>query len=215
MSDLGSAYLKLVEADQQGQFEEALRSTALSRVPIRRHPLGFFVAKVEDGKGTALRLHLWPKVGSGLQDGFEVHDHLFDLESYVIQGAVQETTYVAEAAHEGPHRIYNVVYESDSSRLSASGTTISLKVTRERTIAAGESYELPAGVLHLLQATMDRSVTLVLTQDRLLAPIAIGPSLGPTHLEACRTEVQLDDRAMTVASCNGISDLFDLIERSN
>jgi hypothetical protein len=188
MIELRNVFDNLVQASKDGKFEEALVASPLGAAALRLHPLGFTSSKITMGKHN-LRLHIWRNTGSP-QAGFEVHDHTFDFESYVISGSIKQTVYDIHANNDGNFCIYHVDYDENTSILKNSGNFVNLVQLKEEIVSANQSYRVRAGELHrsdLFECSC--AVTLVLTEDRGGTPITIGPRNGPPRLVFDRTEL--------------------------
>lgn len=185
--DLAAVFNEAKSASGRAEILAALIGSPLATASIHRHPLGFLVAKAECGVGTALRLHFWSKKWKALQSGFEVHDHGFDLESLVITGHVQQTVYEAVDDRDGANRVYTVEYSGKASVLEASSRLVRLSIIREERFAEGQTYTLPARVLHQLECVADEAVTLVLTHTQRELPVTLGPKDAAVELQSPRT----------------------------
>lgn len=200
MPNLANEFRMLIEAANQGRFEEALAISMMAEQPARFHPLNFVAIRAEDGRGLGLRLHLWDDQFAFGQRGFEVHDHVFDLDSFVVRGAVRQTLYEVDSAEDGEYSAYEVQYEENAALLKPVRDHLKLRATRVDDFAEGAHYSLKPGILHRLEPLTSIAKTLVLTRTYVGRPVSIGPtrsSLSP------RTErpVIADPagRAMTIA----------------
>jgi len=174
MVDLEREFAALIAAARSGDFEAAIRRSVFHGSEVRRHPLNFLAARVEDEAGCALRLHLWDERFQFKQDGLEVHDHTFDYESFVVDGIVGQTIYDAVPDINGTHEALEVSYSHGGSALRRSGRYLRLVEKHQETFAAGALYQLPHGVLHRLDLVGSSAATLVLTRDAGGRPITIG-----------------------------------------
>lgn len=170
--------MELIAAATLGAFESAISKSMLREVEVRRHPLNFLAARVEDDTGRALRLHLWDERFRFNQIGLEVHDHRFDYESFVVDGVVEQTIYKAIPDPKGNFEILEVCYSNNGSALQRSGRFLQLAEQRREIYSAGAQYGLSHGVLHRLDLVSPSAVTLVLTCDVDGRPITIGHSKG-------------------------------------
>jgi hypothetical protein len=221
MVDLEAAFEALIAAAAEGRFNVEARRSVLSTAQVRLHPLNFVAITVNDQAGNGLRLHLWDQRFRFGQKGFEIHDHRFDLHSYVVGGEMEQTIYQSLLSPEGRHEAFNVDYRSDGSWLSASGRVANLEVIKRETFRKGEHYHLKHGVLHSLVARSRSAATLVLTRDRSAsAPITFGPENGPRSVASPRlllrdpsgcplsladhTLMEVADAAVVVSSAEGL-----------
>lgn len=187
MSDLQQLFKGLCQAADDGRFEAAVIASALGNEPLTLHPLGFHVVKVSSGPDD-LRLHFW-KPGGVDQPGYEIHDHIFDLESRVIEGAIRHRLYTAAADPKGPYAVYSVDYSGTESRLAKTDERVLLYQELEEVFTAGDTYSVKAGKLHdaEIEGFGSTAMTLVLTHKAGGAARTIGPADGPLTLAAART----------------------------
>ncbi len=185
MLDLNRIFDALVTASSEGCFESALMKTPLGSATLRSHPLGFKVARVSNGS-IHLRLHLW--TGAAEQPGFEVHDHSFDLKSYVVEGAIQQITFTAHEDPDGDRCFYQVAYGESRSALRKTDIAVRLEEPRQDVFRAGTTYFLPAGRLHMAERYYCAlAISLALTHEKGGQPLTIGPRNGPSELVASRS----------------------------
>ncbi len=133
----------------------------------RVHPNGFIQLDLEPvpaswhashqrgHSGASRRLHIWNPPGIELphQDTYnEVHDHVFDMESEVVRGALWQHLYelVDDPASDAPlFEAYRAVYEKNSdSRLEPTGARGVLREVERFLVPSGETYTQPAFTLH-------------------------------------------------------------------
>lgn len=189
MVDLEQEFAALIAAARAGDFELAIRRSVLRGSEVRRHPLNFLTARVEDEAGRALRLHLWDERFRFKQDGLEVHDHKFDYESFVVDGVVAQTIYDSVPDTNGTHEVLEVSYSNGGSALRRSARYLRLVEMRRETFAASALYRLPHGVLHRLDLVSPSAATLVFTRDAGGRPITIGPVSNGEPPSTARTPV--------------------------
>jgi len=182
MPDLVALFASLTQASD---WQSAMLASALGDASVLGHPLGFKVVRLDDGP-TSLRVHLW-RAADREQPGFEVHDHSFDLESFVLAGAVRQRTFAADPDPSGEHAVYTVAYEAGESLLRRTDQVVRLRELTDEVFTAGATYRVAAGQLHAsVLDECETAVTLVLTQNRGRLPITIGPRDGPLDLRASR-----------------------------
>jgi hypothetical protein len=193
MLDLHVLFLRLEAASRSGEFESELMKTPLADAHIHGHPLGFRVARINHGE-MALRLHLW-KAAVSEQPGFEVHDHMFDLTSHVVQGAIGQKVYKFADDQNGTKAIYSVAYEAGKSVIVKTSRRGELVLERAERFYAGTTYRLDAGELHIAERLDDDdAITLALTKTKLDSATTIGPWEGELQLQSSRR--RLDDRTL-------------------
>lgn len=193
MPDLQSLFRQLEAAARNGRFEAELMRTPLADAGLYGHPLGFRVAKISHGD-TALRLHLWSGISTE-QPGFEVHDHMFDLTSHVVQGTIVQRGYDFVEDLNGPQALYDVTYDEGKSVIAKTDKRGRLVLKGAERFNVGTTYELSAGQLHFAERTDSAfAITLALTRTRLCCATTVGPQDGDFQLQASR--LRLDYRPL-------------------
>jgi len=118
------------------------------RAPFHFHPLGFIACTLMAEGPLKLRLHYWP-VNGGLQQSpdCQIHDHLFEFQSWVLSGAVENIEYKPSTTG-NEYSVYQTEYRDGQSILIKTGQLLRL-VERDRSVfKEGESYSVAAGTLH-------------------------------------------------------------------
>lgn len=209
MADMEKEFAALVTAARSGDFDVAIRKSLLRDAEVRRHPLNFLAARVEDGAGRALRLHLWDERFRFKQAGLEVHDHAFDYESFVVDGAVHQTIYEAIPDAGGTHEVLEVSYSKGGSALQRSGRYLQLVEQRRETYSAGALYRLSHGVLHRLDLVGPSATTLVMTCDMGGQPITIGRASDSDPPSTARAPVCDTGGNLVTLSDHSISQIIE------
>jgi hypothetical protein len=143
-------------------FKNKVSSTLESEA--RHHPLGFiYVSERLDDRMT-LRYHLWPPswaAPAGQQNG-TLHDHQFELNSIVVAGSLQQTSFTCRYDVNGNYSVFDVKYSPVGSVLEASGDRANLEIKASDTFRAGSAYRLPPGVPHEVEPATRPAATIVL-----------------------------------------------------
>jgi hypothetical protein len=209
MANLEGEFAELIVAADRKRFNDRVRQSPLSTVEARLHPLNFVAISTSDGAGAGLRLHLWDRRFRFGQTAFEVHDHSFDLESYVVQGDVEQTIYLSDPDPAGRYQPFHIQYIGNGSSMRASGERTTLLVTEQAKFEQGERYRLSHGVLHSLRPVSPSAVTLIFTRERGTAPITMGPHGGPRKMTSSRRALRgKDGAALSLAN----SSLDEIVE---
>lgn len=194
MGELEALYRDLIHAHEAGCFEQSLLASPLRHEQVKRHPLGFSVVQLKSGT-KSLRLHLWrgPEIS---QPGFEIHDHTFELESYVIDGRLRHRTYEAVPDPAGEFAVYDIRYEPDASVMTKTAHRARLQNKTDVLVETGKTYAVPAGRLHdAVLHDCSSATTLVLTRDHGGSPVTYGPANGAESLTAPREALSSDTLA--------------------
>lgn len=175
--------------DVQALAHEARLAGNMPRV----HPNGFIQLDLEPTEGwdkhaghsgANRRLHIWNPPGIVLphQDTVnEVHDHIFDMESTVIVGALEQrlyefviggsTAWPSLSRHgalgksvplDHTHELFRAIYDQrSSSRLESVGVTGHLRCVLSTPVRAVQSYTQPAFTLHDTETPEGLCVTIM------------------------------------------------------
>ena len=155
------------------------------------HPLGFVMCKLSDEGDRKIRLHIWPNDRSREQKPtWLIHDHLFDLKSWVLAGKIENTVYGADSSPPN-FRIYQASYVNDKSILNRTKRTLSIKEESKSVIASGGVYEVQSGILHRsISLSNKTSVTVCETINKLdKNPVIAGSLSGEKTYSYTRSAV--------------------------
>jgi hypothetical protein len=146
---------------------EVFRDKMLSSLDgkARRHPLGFVHLSEQLDDRMTLRYHFWP-VGWTLPSGQEsgaLHDHQFELNSIIVAGSLQQSTFNDLYDVNGGYAVFEVNYSSLGSALHSSGMRVNLEMETRNIFCAGTAYRLPPGVPHEIEPVARPSASVVLT----------------------------------------------------
>ncbi len=93
---------------------------------------------------------------------FEVHDHAFTIDSYILAGSLINDTYEAKKDAQGMYRIF----QSDGTgQLATTRTTVTCSVTKSEIITEGKMYTIPKGEFHASTNNAPLVATLILKTD--------------------------------------------------
>lgn len=165
------------------------------------HPLGFIMATLLDGGCEKIRLHLWTKSFDKAQKPtWLVHDHKFDLTSWVISGAIKNIAYRNTAAPK-TNQLYSVTYNNTGSLLTKLDETYSLEVEKTQEINEGNKYKIEAGVFHQSISMSQRTtVTICHTVDKKKSPpLVIGDLNGEDNYYYQRSPVDIYELQKIIA----------------
>lgn len=85
--------------------------------------------------------------------------------------------------------MYDVIYEEGRSILRATDQRLTLNKVEEKEICAGTTYHLSAGLFHELEPLVAPALTIVLTNERGVHPITIGPEDADSVLVSKRAAI--------------------------
>jgi len=148
-------------------IREQLQLSSIKLLNFKKHPLGFFYIKLFENKINALRLHLWLKGTKPQNKHLLIHNHNFNLYSYVFWGKIINTNYKIQLNNglEGSP-IYEASYDSTYSYLRKTiFNGIILKI-ENKTVKQGKFYSVLYPDFHKSSIGMaDFSITLAITHQ--------------------------------------------------
>ncbi len=169
--------------DLQSEAVALVREIAHSRASFAavRHPLGFIYSPLLREGPTALRLHIWlAGVSRPRLTTSPIHDHTWQLISYVILGGLENHIVEISDSAEPTHRIFEIRGAGGADRLWPTDRLVGFRVASVQKVQAGERYTIEAGRFHFTEVSPDHTVaTLVLAERKAPVPER---SLGPLHL---------------------------------
>ncbi len=160
--------------------------------PMEVHQNGHFRINVEL-LGEKFDLHIHPRVPHvEVQEDFRVHDHVFDLYSYVLWGELRDTDYAMIPDESGPLSIVNtesrngiVDPQNNLSVYSKSEQRFRAEVLNRDIMRAGEGYWLRRGIFHESGAVSPYVVTVTKREfpEKRPGPFVAFPSHKQRELE--------------------------------
>lgn len=113
------------------------------------HPLGFIKSKIMDVANRQIRLHIWPRDEKKFQHPqWMIHDHIFNLNSWVLKGEVLNTLYDITQSEDYDHCLYSVLYDGEKSILKKTNVNVKVSESSRNVIKDGGKYNIPAKTLH-------------------------------------------------------------------
>lgn len=133
--------------------------------PITKHPLGFYCCKVtEDSENENIRIHFWLRENCE-QKGFEIHNHIFNLESFIIDGIIKNTTYEISNNHNDDiFHIFKTSYNNDKSYIYRDTNDEKLRVKNISIYSKDQKYALSFDDIHQSEVLTNKAVTLMYTK---------------------------------------------------
>jgi hypothetical protein len=169
--------------------------------PFFWHPLGFIFCKLSQEGERKIRLHIWPNNNDRMQKpSWLIHDHVFDLKSWVIAGKIENIEYTVTDKKPN-YSVYSAGYEKDSSVLYRTDRQICINEGKRSLVRSGEVYSVLSGVLHqsvsLSEAT---SLTVCETIDQPnRSPTIAGDINGMARYSYTRSKVNEKDLQSIIA----------------
>jgi hypothetical protein len=159
-------------------------------VDATHHPLGFLHVNVGNFEGQGLRLHIWAaEFNFPVRPLWPIHNHTFDVVSYVSAGIISNVMYEVENAdaRAATNRVYFVEYTNNTSTLRATKDLVRIVNMNESTTVRGEIYRVHRGRFHASTSKAGFSCTVVCTVNNLEpVPLVLGDLRGSPVYENAR-----------------------------
>lgn len=148
---------------------------------IRVHGNGFIQIDLPDNK----RVNVWGHPAIPRQSvATQLHDHRFDFYSFVLRGAMVNATYkaVPEPAPRATHDVYTPKAREghdvvEDTVLVPLGDAVRLYPYHAQVVQKGDSYRLPAGMIHETFVNQP-TATLMLKGDYRPIPVSVFCPIG-------------------------------------
>ncbi|MCY1167885.1 hypothetical protein D9M73_78590 [compost metagenome] len=160
------------------EFEDERTAKIATMGAAQKHPLGFFALRWNVGVNQVLRVHLWSKNFKWVQHpNWQIHNHIFEFDSLILHGTIQNKTYEKKERKKGRWSIYEVDYADQNSTLIHSLSDVALGLTGTTVQRDQSKYSLAAEVLHRSILRSESAITVLAARTTAQAnfkPIVIG-----------------------------------------
>jgi len=153
------------------------------RLP-RVHPNGFLQLDLEPDRMSTgrpiakRRLHIFDDSLPRQEVRTTVHDHIFDMSSFVVKGTILNDTYVPVPDDDGDLEIYQAQEaKCTETNLVPTGKRCTLKLKKTEYVYMGETYRFPAFAFHdsrhigVAVTIMTKGTSFPLKTPRVLVPV--------------------------------------------
>jgi hypothetical protein len=154
----------------------------------RVHPNGFLQLDLEPDRMSTdrpiakRRLHIFDDRLPRQSVRTSVHDHIFDMSSFVLKGTILNDTYVTVPDEEGDLEIHQAeAAKGMETNLVSTGHRCTLRLKHTEYVYMGESYRFPALTFHdsrhegVAATIMTKGDTFPLKTPRVLVPVDAEP----------------------------------------
>ena len=169
-------------------FIALLKYSDLLNKTLRFHQLGFMYSKIHKFQNNdTLRVHIWSKETYMQKPLMDIHNHYYNVNSYVYQGCIVNKLYGMsdlDSDSDATHSIYSGSYQSNDKRvLTRTDSKKKLWVEKEIKICQGSLYEISKSDIHSGSTCSDAfTLTVVYTENEGNPnPLVFGPLNGKTQ----------------------------------
>jgi hypothetical protein len=155
-----------------------------ARFPAVRHPLGFLYAPLLREWPRALRLHIWlPDAPRPQLTTSPIHDHTWQLTSFVVCGELENRTIHVEDARDPTHRIFEIRGAGGDDLLEPTERLVRFGCSGVERVRQGGRYVVAAGQFHFTEVAEGvTTATIVLAERKRSTPErSLGPLGTPKH----------------------------------
>jgi len=139
-----------------------IEAQQMRRTKLKLHPNGFLQLPLSIGESahdSRLRFHIWSeRIPARGERAFRIHDHIFDMDSYVLYGSLLDKHYDVRENAAGDY----VMLQSDGTgQLNRTEKYFSCEARAPRIIKAGSIYPIPQGQFHISEPQEDLVATVI------------------------------------------------------
>jgi len=134
------------------------------------HVLGFVQLRVGTYGGRLVRLHLWGGEEPNADERRDVHSHMWSFKSYVLNGALENSTYRVALSAQKPYSmvpdsaLYEVRYLPSGTQRFRIQENVECEQEQAERIGRDASYDMDGHQFHSSQPTEPGTVSLLITQ---------------------------------------------------
>lgn len=132
------------------------------------HPLGFYYCRLYFSDEHQIRLHIW-EPNYNIKKDLYIHDHFYDLCSWVLCGKIHDYTYdIKQTTEKSDYCMFTSSYKIDKNVrvLEKTENYLLVKIINERIIQTNEKYLITKDTFHsnkILFEESDLTATFVYT----------------------------------------------------
>ncbi|MEL0651529.1 hypothetical protein V6246_08855 [Algibacter sp. TI.3.09] len=140
----------------------------INEIVLLKHPLGFYYSELykysDDAK---IRIHIWPDNRESIQDKLNIHNHYYNITSYVYMGNIKNILFNSFNEEPYTHALYEGTYEEKNTRiLNRTDSKFNLNIISEEVIEQGNIYEIKKSEIHIGKVEKQTfTITLIFTEN--------------------------------------------------
>jgi hypothetical protein len=118
---------------------------------LRFHPLGFIYGKLHEFSNLeVLRIHIWNTTSKVQDPIMNIHNHFYDVNSFVFRGVLSNDLYKINELAEPTHSIYSGSYTNESTRiLTKTESKKNIHLEQRQIISKDNLYFIKKNEIHL------------------------------------------------------------------
>jgi hypothetical protein len=163
-------------------LQNVLSSTDFLMGKLRYHPLGFIYARIHEfSNNETFRIHMWNNQSKIQEPIMNIHNHFYDVNSYVLCGMVFNELYEVTNDNHPTHSVYSGSYIDDKTRvLSKTEMNKNLAIIERQIISEGSLYSIVKKEIHSGGNVNDElTITIVFSENPgNPEPLVFGPLNG-------------------------------------
>lgn len=117
---------------------------------LRFHPLGFIYGKLHEFLNSEnIRIHIWNSNSKVQVPIMNIHNHFYDVNSFVFRGSVSNDLYKINEETEPTHSIYSGSYKNESTRiLTKTESNKNIVFEKRQIILKNNLYSIKKNEIH-------------------------------------------------------------------
>lgn len=163
-----------------------IRNEKSEKIQFRYHPLGFIYARLHEySNRDILRIHIWSEHSMSQKPLMDIHNHYYNVNSFVLSGSISNTRYRLIESDEYTHSIFKGTYkENDRRVLTRTDKRKTLQLVDTEIIDEGTFYRISKDEIHSGAAQSGFAVTVVFNDEAGNPnPLVFGPISGNQEYE--------------------------------
>jgi hypothetical protein len=149
---------------------------------LRYHPLGFIYYKMyEFSNNETFRIHIWNGHSKIQEPTMDIHNHFYDVNSFVLNGILYNDLYEVIKDNESTHSIYSGSYVNETTRiLTKTAFDKNIRFLGRQIISKDNLYSIKKSEIHSGGNINDEiSITIVFSENPgNPEPLVFGPLNG-------------------------------------
>jgi hypothetical protein len=138
------------------------------RDKLRIHPLGFFFTRLHQfSNNETIRIHIWFDKKNIKKPFMDIHNHFYNISSFIVTGAVSNTLYKVLTTKPFTHSSFAGSYRANEIRiLKSQKEYYNLEEIETKIINEGELYEIKKSEVHKGESVNENlTISLVYTEE--------------------------------------------------
>lgn len=169
------------------------------------HPLGFYYQTLfEFDNNEKFRIHIWSNNTKRIEPLMDIHNHYYNVISYVVTGHLFNTLYKSSELSPYTHTLYSGSYDKNGKRiLKKTNKNYNLKKVAKNKINSGQLYIIDKSEIHRGEVPdSEFTITIVYTEKPVSPnPLVFGDINGKKEYEFPLLKVNENELEYIMEKC--------------